>query len=402
MEKEISLNTRAVHTGDRKRTGAQRSASWVPVTTPIHTAVSYFYDDTADLERVFANEMPGPNYSRYGNPTNEALEELTASLESGAGALACSSGMAAIDLAIKAALIDRPRVILAASALYGATINMLMKVLEPSGIQTFFVDFCDEDAVAAAIAEHRPGALVMETISNPLLRVAPLDRIAELAKNANAPLIVDSTFATPLVARPLELGATYVVHSLTKYLAGHGDVLGGVVITDAENIEPVRALARSLGPVLGPFEAYLTMRGIKTFPLRMERQCANACRVASWLAAHPAIERVFFPSDPQHPDAATIKRLFAPNVYGAIVSFEVKGADRDAMFRLLNSFRMIVPATSLGDVQTMALYPAMASHRELSPKHRARLGIHDNLLRVSVGIEALDDILADLDLALIH
>jgi cystathionine beta-lyase/cystathionine gamma-synthase len=402
MEKEISLNTRAVHTGDRKRTGAQRSASWVPVTTPIHTAVSYFYDDTADLERVFANEMPGPNYSRYGNPTNEALEELTASLESGAGALACSSGMAAIDLAIKAALIDRPRVILAASALYGATINMLMKVLEPSGIQTFFVDFCDEDAVAAAIAEHRPGALVMETISNPLLRVAPLDRIAELAKNANAPLIVDSTFATPLVARPLELGATYVVHSLTKYLAGHGDVLGGVVITDTENIEPVRALARSLGPVLGPFEAYLTMRGIKTFPLRMERQCANACRVASWLAAHPAIERVFFPSDPQHPDAATIKRLFAPNVYGAIVSFEVKGADRDAMFRLLNSFRMIVPATSLGDVQTMALYPAMASHRELSPKHRARLGIHDNLLRVSVGIEALDDILADLDRALIH
>jgi cystathionine beta-lyase/cystathionine gamma-synthase len=161
-------------------------------------------------------------------------------------------------------------------------------------------------------------------------------------------------------------------------------------------------LARSLGPVLGPFEAYLTMRGIKTFPLRMERQCANACRVASWLAAHPAIERVFFPSDPQHPDAATIKRLFAPNVYGAIVSFEVKGADRDAMFRLLNSFRMIVPATSLGDVQTMALYPAMASHRELSPKHRARLGIHDNLLRVSVGIEALDDILADLDRALIH
>src|SRR3954453_22411648 len=170
MEEKVNLQTRAIHVGDRKRTG-----SWVPVTTPIHTAVSYFYDDAADLERVFANELPGPNYSRHGNPTNEALEELVAALESGTGALACSSGMAALNLAITAALLDRRRVILAASALYGATINMLMKILEPSGIETIFVDFCDERAVAAAIAEHRPGALLMETISNPLLRVAPLD-----------------------------------------------------------------------------------------------------------------------------------------------------------------------------------------------------------------------------------
>src|SRR5580700_9922977 len=174
----MKLNTRAVHTGDRKRNG-----SWIPVTTPIHTAVSYFYDDTADLEKVFANEMPGPNYSRHGNPTNEALEELMVSLEapeSGAGALACSSGMAALNLAISAALLDRRRVILAASALYGATISMLTKVLEPSGIDTVFVDFNDEAATAAAIAEHKPGALLMETISNPLLRVAPLDRIGAM------------------------------------------------------------------------------------------------------------------------------------------------------------------------------------------------------------------------------
>src|SRR5580693_1011131 len=201
----MKLNTRAVHAGDRKHNG-----SWVPVTTPIHTAVSYFYDDTADLERVFTGEMAGPNYSRHGNPTNEALEELLASLESGAGALACSSGMAALNLAITAALLDRQRVILAASALYGATISMLTKVLEPSGIETVFVDFCDEQALAAAIAEHRPGALVMETISNPLLRVAPLDRVAALAREAGAPLVVDSTFATPMVVRPLELGADYV------------------------------------------------------------------------------------------------------------------------------------------------------------------------------------------------
>jgi cystathionine gamma-synthase/methionine-gamma-lyase len=391
----MKLNTRAVHAGDRKHNG-----SWVPVTTPIHTAVSYFYDDTADLERVFANEIPGPNYSRHGNPTNEALEELVASLESGAGALACSSGMAALNLAITAALLDRRRVILAASALYGATINMLTKVLEPSGIETVFVDFNDEPATAAAIAEHKPGALLMETISNPLLRVAPLDRIAAMAKDVGAQLIVDSTFSTPLINRPLELGATFVVHSLTKYLSGHGDVLGGIVVTDSANIDAVRTLARSLGPVLGPFESYLAMRGIKTFPVRMERQCANACRVASFLAGHPAIERVYFPADPAHPDAAIVKRIFAPGLYGAMVSFEVKGAGRDRIFSLMNAFRLVIPATSLGDVQTMVSYSAMSSHRELSPKHRARLGINDNLLRLSVGIEAVEDISSDLDQAL--
>ncbi|HEX4278966.1 MAG TPA: PLP-dependent aspartate aminotransferase family protein [Bryobacteraceae bacterium] len=390
-----SLHTRAVHAGDRKKAG-----SWIPVTTPIHTAVSYFYNDAEDLDRVFAGELAGPNYSRHGNPTNEGLEELVASLEGGDCAFTCGSGMAALNLAITAALLDRRRVILAASALYGATINMLMKVLEPSGVETHFVDFNDEPALAAAIAEHRPGVLLMETISNPLLRVAPLDRIAAMAREADAQLVVDSTFATPMIVRPLELGAAYVVHSLTKYLSGHGDVLGGVVVTAAENLETVRSLSRSLGPLLGPFEAYLSMRGIKTFPLRMERQCANACRIASWLAAHPSIARVHFPGDPGHPDAAIVKRFFAHGLYGAMVSLEVKNADRDKIVRLMNAFRLVIPATSLGDVQTTVLYPVMASHRELSPKHRARLGIHDNLLRLSVGIEDVGDIISDLDQAL--
>jgi len=392
---KVKLHTRAIHVGDRKRTG-----SWIPVTTPIHTATSYFYDDMADLEKVFAGEMPGWNYSRHVNPTNEALEELMASLESGGCAMSCGSGMAALHLAITAALIDRPRVILAATALYGATINMLMKVLAPTGVETFFVDFNDEAAVAEAIAEQKPGALILETISNPLTRVAPLDRIAAMAKAANAELIVDSTFASPLVMRPLEFGATYTVHSLTKYLAGHGDVLAGVVVADREKLDTLQTLSRALGPVLGPFEAYLAMRGIKTYPVRMERHCANACKVASWLQSHPNVDRVYFPGDPAHPDAAIIKRLFAPNMYGAIVSFEFKDADQAGMFALMNRFRMIVPATSLGDVHTMASYSAMSSHRELSPKHRARLGIRDNLLRLSIGIEAVEDIIADLDQSL--
>ncbi len=389
----MKLETRAVHAGDRKRTG-----NWIPVTTPIHTATSYFYDDAADLDRAF--DSGAPSYSRHGNPTNEALEELVSSLEGGAGALACASGMSALNIALMAALVDRRRVILAASALYGATINMLMKVLEPSGVEIVFVDFADEAATAAAIAEHRPGALLMETISNPLLRVAPLDRIAAMANAAGAQLVVDSTFSTPLITRPLEFGAHFVVHSLTKYLSGHGDVLGGAVITNEANLTTLRTLAKSLGPLLGPFEAYLAMRGIKSFPVRMERQCANACKIANWMASHPSVERVYFPADPKHPDAANIKRIFAPGLYGAMVSFEIKGAERAGVYRFMNALKLIVPATSLGDVQTMVLYPVMGSHRDLSPKHRARLGIHDNLIRMSVGIEAVEDIIADLDCAL--
>ena len=190
------------------------------------------------------------------------------------------------------------------------------------------------------------------------------------------------------------------VHSVTKYLAGHGDVMGGVVVTDEPHFEIVRNLSRTLGPVLGPFESYLTMRGIKTFPLRMERQCANACRIASWLTAHPAVERVYFPADPAHPDAAVIRQQFPQGLYGAIVSFELKGATQAGVFRFMDALKLVVRATSLGDVHTMMLYPVMSSHREISPKHRERMGIRENLVRLSVGIEAVDDIIADLDQAL--
>jgi len=398
----MKMQSRAVHTGDRKRPANNQGtgAAWIPVTTPIYTATSFTYAETSDLDRVMGNEMPGQSYARYNNPTTDALEEVVNDLEGGAGALACGSGMAAIHMAINAALIDRRRVVLAAKLLYGATLSMLTKVFEPAGVEVVFADFDDPDAVGTAIAELRPGAIVMETIANPLLRVPALDKIAQMARAANVPLIVDNTFATPLLVRPLEFGAAMSVHSLTKYLSGHGDVMGGIVVADADHVAPLRNLARTVGFLLGPFESYLAMRGVKTFPMRMERHCANACKVASWLATHPAVERVNFPSDPKHPDADNIRRVFAPGLYGGMVSFEVKGADRAAIFQFMNALRMIVPGTSLGDVHSLMLYPAMASHRDLSPKHRERLGIRDNLVRLSVGIEDTEDITADLDRAL--
>jgi cystathionine gamma-synthase/methionine-gamma-lyase len=397
LEEEVivKIQTKAVHAGDRKKAGAH-----VPVTTPIFTASSYFYDSMEELDRIFGREDPGYCYSRYDNPTNAALEEQAAALESGHGALACSSGMMAIHMALLAALADRRKSVLAANALYGATIGLLMNVMEPSGVSVRFADVCDLDAFRKAMEESKPGCVLVETISNPLLRVAALDRIAEIVRAAGGALIVDNTFATPMLVRPLELGAHFAVHSATKYLAGHGDVLGGMVVADAAHYEGLRALARVVGPVLGPFESYLTMRGIKTLPLRMERQCANACRVASWLASHGAIERVYFPADPAHPDAADIRRLLPHGMYGAIVSFELRGAGRAEVFRFMNALRMVVRATSLGDVHSMMLYPAMSSHREISPRHRERMGIRDNLVRLSVGIEAVEDIVEDLEQAL--
>ena len=391
----MKIETQAVHAGDRKKPGPA-----VPVTTPINLASSYFYDSMEQLDRVVARTEPGYSYARYDNPTNAALEELMTVLERGHGALACASGMAAVEMAVATALADRRKSVVAADALYGATISLLMKVLEPAGVAVRFADVCDLDALRAAVAEAKPGCILVETISNPLLRVPEIDKIAEIARQAGAALVVDNTFGTPLLVRPLELGANLTVHSVTKYLAGHGDVLGGIVVSDQEHFEPLRALSRIVGPVLGPFESYLTMRGIKTFPLRMERQCANASHVARWLGAHPKVERVYFPGDPAHADAAAIRRLFPANLYGGMVSFEIKGAGREDVFRFMDSLKLVVRATSLGDVHSMMLYPVMSSHREISPQHRQRIGIRDSLVRLSVGIEAVEDIVADLEQAL--
>lgn len=391
----MKLESKAVHFADRKR-----GNGCVPTTTPIHTATSYVYDSMDALDRIFGGEEEGQSYGRYDNPTRNALAELVNELEGGAGAVACASGMSALHLAILAALLDRPKRVVAANALYGSTTNLLMSVFGPMGVETTLADLCDPAAFEEAVAESKPGAVIMETISNPLLRVAPMDRIAEICARAGAPLIVDNTFATPMLVRPLDLGANIVVHSATKYMAGHGDVLGGAAIADAANFPALRTLARTIGPAMSPFDSYLTMRGIKTMPLRVERQCANACKIALWLAGHPRVERVYFTGDPHHPDAAAIARLFPPNLRGAMLAFDLKGAGRAEVFRFMESLKMIVPATSLGDVHTMTLYPAMSSHREISAKMRHRLGIGDGLIRISAGIEAAEDIIADLEQAL--
>ncbi len=392
----MKFESQVVHAGDRKR----RPGAPIPSTTPIHLGTTYFYDSAATLDRVLGHEDPGFSYARYSSPTNEALEELTTELERGHGSLATASGMAAVQIAFQAALMDRPHTVVASHSLYGATIGLLDQVLGPFGVQVKYLDMCDPGCVEKAIAANPPGCVFLESVSNPLLRVADIAKIAELAQASGAALIVDNTFATPMLMRPLELGANIVVHSVTKYLAGHGDVLGGVVVSDAQHHEAVRMLSRIAGPVLGPFESYLTMRGMKTLAVRFERQCQNAKVLAEWLSSHPCVERVYYCSGTDHPDACAIKRLFRPGLFGAILSFEIKGANKSSVLSFMDRLKMIVPGTSLGDVHTLLLYPLIASHRNVSPKMRERMGIRENLVRVAAGIEDVDDIKADLDAAL--
>jgi cystathionine beta-lyase/cystathionine gamma-synthase len=387
----MNIQTKAVHAGDRKKA----APSAVPVTTPIYTAASFYYDEVENIDRVFEGNQKGYAYTRYDNPTVNALEELITDLESGFGTVACSSGMAALHLALLACLHEKPRRVLCAEAIYGATVRLLSGWMAPSGVAVEYCDIFDLRSLEAHLERFQPTVLLIESISNPTLRVPEIDKISAICRARGIALMVDSTFATPLLMRPIELGADYTVHSLTKFLSGHGDVMGGSVTTTEANFTILKQISKTLGVNLGPFEAYLSMRGIKTFPLRVERQCLNARKLADALAAHPRIKKVNHPGRPDHQDHDTAHRLMPGCLQSALVSFEVNGAGRREIFSIMDRLRLAVPATSLGDVHTLVLYPVMASHRDLTEDQKVRLGINESLLRVSAGIESADDIIQD-------
>ncbi len=397
-----SIHTLAVHAGERRLTAqpADRAqAAFAATVTPIYHSVGYTYEDMEDLDAVFSGTSANPVYTRYGNPTVAALEAAVAALEGAEAALAYGSGMAAIHAALLAAGARAGATVVAAHDLYGATYALLARLLVTQGVAVRFVDIADLDAVGAALAAAPPAALLVETVSNPLLKVADLPRLAELAHAAGAAFLVDNTFATPVLCRPLALGADFVIHSATKYLGGHGDVLGGVVVTSAARRAELYEVQKLLGANLGPQDAWLLHRGLKTLPLRVERQCANAARIAARLAGQPRVARVHYPGLPAHPGHALADRLLG-GAFGAMISFDLRDAGRAEVFRFMAALRLIQTATTLGDVYSLVLYPAMSSHRALSPEERRRIGIGDGLVRLSVGIEDPADIIADLAQAL--
>jgi cystathionine beta-lyase/cystathionine gamma-synthase len=391
-----AFSTRAVHAGERLPQG-----EYTPVVTPLHPSVGFLYESMAELDGVFAGTQPGYVYPRYGSPTVAAFEVALADLEQGEAAHAFSSGMAAIHLALLAAGMRSGTSIVAALDVYGATYSLLHKLLAELGVHTRWVDVTNLEEVESALSRSgTPGVLLVETISNPLLKVADIPNLAILAHRYGAQLLVDNTFASPYLVNPLTRGADYVLHSATKYIAGHGDVMAGVVVTSSENRARLYELNKLAGSVLGPFEAWLALRGLKTLPLRMRQQCESAARVANWLAGQPEIERVNYPGLPDHPQHGLASDLFGKTGFGGMLSFEIRDADQVRAFRFMEALRLCLPATTLGDIYTLVLHPATSSHRSLTPAERARIGVSDGLVRLSVGIEDPDDIITDLEGAL--
>ena len=391
----LRLATRAAHAGVR---GPR--PDFTPTVTPIHPSVTYQYDDMEGLDEVFAGTRRGYVYARYGNPTVTALEEAVAGLEEGEAALAFASGMAAIHAALLAAGARAGSAVVAAQDIYGGTYALLDQILRSQGVTVRFVDVADLDVVEAACAELKPVCLLVETVSNPRLVVADLPALTELAHRHGVTLMVDNTFATPYLVHPLTLGADVVIHSATKFLGGHGDVLGGAVITSAARQADLLEVLKVTGGNLGPQAAWLVLRGMRTLPLRMRQHCENALTVARWLEGHPRVSHVQYPGLPSHPQHQLAGRLYGGRGYGGMLSFDLAGADQTDVFRFFEALQLCLPVTTLGDVCTLVMYPAHSSHRAVSPEERARIGIGDGLVRMSVGIEAVEDLLSDLQQAL--
>jgi len=375
--------TRAIHAGQSPdaNTGA--------VMTPISLSTTYVQDSPGVHK--------GYDYSRTINPTRQALEACVADLENGEAGFAFASGMAATATVLE--LLDSGSHIIAMDDLYGGSYRLFENVRRRSaGLEFSFVDLTDIDAVAAAI-QSNTRMIWMESPSNPLLKVVNLREIAELAGEKGILTICDSTFASPYVQRPLDLGIDIVVHSSTKYLNGHSDVVGGIVVVGErpEIIQQLGFLQNSIGAVPGPFDAFLVLRSLKTLPLRMERHCDNARQVAEHLAQHPNIARVHYPGLASHPQHAVALRQM--NGFGGMVTFVIDGVLKDAQ-RFLERCEIMSLAESLGGVETLIEHPALMTHASLPPEVRKQLGIDDTLIRLSVGAENVEDLIGELDHAL--
>jgi cystathionine gamma-synthase/methionine-gamma-lyase len=391
--KEVSFTTKLVHAGERRPQPIGQTVS-----TPIFPSVTYTYSSMEELDRVFSGEGGDYVYSRYGNPTVAALQDAMKAVENGKVAVAYGSGMAAIHAALLACELESGSTVLASQDLYGASFDLLYKIFGPLGVRTQITDFNDLDSLSEKVETTKPRVLLAETISNPLLKVCDIPAVAEIAHKSGARLIVDNTFASPYLCRPLDLGSDFTVHSATKYLSGHADAMGGVVVSNDEADAPaLTGTLKLAGGVLSVYEAHQILRGIKTLALRVERQCENAERLANALAKNEGIGQVFYPS---LNDGSTTKKILREPFGGALVTLRLKNDTREAAFRFMNALALCIRGTSLGDVYTLASHSASSSHRELSPKRRADLGITEGLVRFSIGIEDFGDILADIENAL--
>jgi cystathionine beta-lyase/cystathionine gamma-synthase len=348
---------------------------------------------TATFRHPALGRSTGFDYSRTGNPTRKALEDAIAALENGARGLAFGSGLAAVDAVLN--LFEPGARLVVTEDLYGGTFRLLERVYKGRGIEVTYVDTSDARRVAQALDTPAQGVFV-ESLTNPLLKVSDVEKIAELAHEKGALLVVDSTFLTPYLQQPLALGADVVVHSGSKYLGGHNDLIAGLVVAASQALgERLAFYQNAVGAVLGPQDSFLLLRGLKTLAVRLERQQRSAQAVASWLAQDRRVRRVYYPGLAGDPGHALLAR---GRGFGGMVSFEVDDPSRVAP--LLETVQVFLFAESLGGVESLVTYPTVQTHADVDAETRERLGVNDRLLRLSIGLEHEDDLIADLDAAL--
>ncbi|OGN88424.1 MAG: hypothetical protein A2X23_13545 [Chloroflexi bacterium GWC2_73_18] len=384
------FSTRAIRAASRVPRVDQR-----PTSVPIYQTVTFASGDADELAAVTTGRQHGYVYSRLDNPTAAAMAGAVAELEGAEAGYAFASGMAAIHAAVLS-IVSAGDHVVSTRAIYGSTQHLFASVLSRLGVTTEFVDATVAESVEAAF-RPQTRLLYLETISNPTIAVVDIADLAARAHARGIPVVVDNTFASPYLCRPLELGADLVVHSATKYLAGHSDVLAGAVVGAAERIRAVRELQVDTGASLAPFSAWLVLRGIETLAVRMERHCANAAGLAAWLERQPGVRQVFYPGLASHPEAAVAARELRAG--GGMLAFEIEGG-RGAGGAFIDALTVSERTASLGSVHTIAVHPPSTTHRQLDAEALAAAGIPDGLIRVSVGIEDLDDLVADFDVGL--
>ncbi len=367
-----------------------------PLTAPIYQNSVFEIESLEQVDDIYEGRQDGFIYSRDANPNVSILEQVVADLEDSDDAVAFSSGMAAVGVTLLA-LVESGDTVLAADALYGGTNLLLRQHLTRLGVKVEFVDATDLDAVEDAL-EISPKIMLIESITNPLLSLPDIEATAELAHKRGTALVVDNTLATPVLLRPLELGADVVIHSATKSLGGHSDVTGGVAAARADIAMQIRQSNRVWGSAPDPFAAWLIARGIRTLPLRVERACQNAIRTAAYLADHPKVSEVHYPGLPGHPQHDLARSILVGG-FGGMVSYDLQGGG-EAASEFVRALDMIKFAPSLGEARTTISHPAKTSHRSLSEDERTQSGISEDLIRMSCGLESSEDIIADLEQAL--
>ena len=386
--KKLGLGTTAIHAGTLKNL-------YGTLAMPIYQTSTFIFDSAEQGGRRFALEEAGYIYTRLGNPTTTTLENKIAALEEGEAGIAMSSGMGAISSTLWTVLKAGDHVV-TDKTLYGCTFALMNHGLTRFGVEVTFVDTSNLDEVKNAMKENTR-VVYLETPANPNLKIVDLEGVCKVAHtNPNTLVIVDNTFATPYMQKPLKLGVDVVVHSATKYLNGHGDVIAGLVVTKQELADQIRfvGLKDMTGAVLGPQEAYYIIRGLKTFEIRMERHCKNARTIVDFLNKHPKVEKVYYPGLETHPGYEIAKKQMKD--FGAMISFELKGGF-EAGKTLLNNLKLCSLAVSLGDTETLIQHPASMTHSPYTKEEREAAGITDGLVRLSVGLENVEDIIADLE-----